>query len=300
MTLAMPPVANTPVGRRYIVRNEAGEKVGSAELRMVPVIEIRIDPAYQRDDSKDWIKDHLPFNPHKCGAIILSARGGGLYCIDGQHRWLLAKTSGVTHIAALVITGLSKKDEAGAFVDYQQERRALTSWQLFRAELVNDREEAKAVEAAVLRAGFKIRRKREDDRCILTIDSLRRVFRLGGGAKDLRLGQLLIEDTLRWIGEVWLGEDGALSAGSIYGLALFLNSSQNRPEWNETFLRKAMNLNGPSKMVRHAQRIAVDRKSVSMSASDFAEAVLEQYNKIAPQDKRISGLVIGSRKRPRA
>lgn len=275
--------------KRYTVKNPSGERVGTAELRAIPVDALQVDAAYQRDKSSPWVEEHLPFNPQKCGAIIVSHRGGQLFIIDGQHRWELAKAGGVPVIAALVIEGMTKMQEAESFRNYQIDRRALTSWALWRADLVAELQEASSVQRAVLKAGFKVRRHREDDRTILTIDALRKTYRLGGGREEPAKGERLIEDTLGWIADMWLGEDLALSAQTIYGMALFLDSGRVRPEWNEKYLRGAMKV-APSKMARFAQGLAAKRHSVSMAPTDFALALVEQYDKVAPDGAKLQGL----------
>lgn len=294
MTVAM---VAPGTGRRYTVKTKAGEAIGEAFLRMIPVDDIVLDPAYQRDKNQTWITDHLPFNPQKCGALIISHRGGALYLIDGQHRWELARASGVRVIAAMVCEGLTKKQEALAFGDYQTDRRNLSAWARWRADLVAEREEAANVNAAVLKAGFKVRQKRDDDHTILTIDALRKTYRLGGGATNPDGGKQLIEDTLVWIGSTWLGEDMALAAPTIYGVALFLAMERARPEWNETYLRTAMKRNSPSKVARLAQGVAHRREAIGASPTDFAEALVMEYDKAAPEGYKLHGLKPGSRRR---
>lgn len=284
----MPAEIASTAPRKFKVRDEHGQFVGTAELRMVPVNVIKIDSGYQRDVSTHWVSQHLPFDERRAGAIVLSGRAGGPYCIDGGHRLALARESGKSHINALVIDGLSRQDEARLFTRYQRERRNLTSHALYRADVVAGDEETLAMVRIVANAGFRLD-KNAGPNSITAIDALRYIHRQGGDD--------LLARTLDLVKQIWVGEEKALSGQILKGLALFLSSAGQQPAFRKDRLERVMHACAPLKLVRLSQAVAQKRSSASSSATNVAEALHEQYNKIAGNDP-LGPLTISGRKRP--
>lgn len=275
--------------KRYNVRL-GGKLIAKAVLRQVPVGVIKIDSAYQRDVSTHWVQQHLPFNDEQAGAIVLSSRAGGPYCIDGGHRLALARESNVEKINAFVIDGLSQQDEARLFVLYQRERRNLTSHALFRADVVRGDPDTLAMVRVVNNAGFHLA-KNGGDYNITAIDAVRSIQKNGGD-------DLLIR-TLDLVKRIWLGEDKALSGQVLKGLSLFLQSAGADPVFQRERLEKVMHAHAPTKLVRLSQGIAQKRTASSSNAANVAEAIHEAYQKITrvPED-RLQPLLIGKKRRP--
>lgn len=286
--MTMPLAAEKP--RRYSVKVD-GQTIAKAELRQVPVDVIRVDSSYQRDLSQHWVSEHLPFNAQQAGAIVLSSRAGGPYCIDGQQRLGLARASGVAKINAFVIDGLSQADEARLFTRYQRERRNLTSYALFRADQVSGDPATLALVRVVHAAGFTLERKGGPDN-ITAIDSLRYIQRLGG--------EELLKRTLDAIRNVWLGEDKALSGQILKGLALFLRSAGPDPAFRQERFQRVMNALAPVKVERLAMAIANKRSAANVGPANVAEALHEHYNKTLTKDELPLGpLTIGGKRRPK-
>jgi hypothetical protein len=283
--VTMPTATIEPSPKRYAVSDRHGRRIGTGELRFVPVGVIKIDPRYQRDRKSAWLSDHLPFDPNKAIALLLSDRAGGPYCIDGQQRLALAEMSGVKEVRAMVITGMSQKDEANLFFE-QDERTRLTTWAKWRAALVGERPEEIDITRIVTSSGFRLDNKSANDRTITAIDGVRRVYRLGG--------EPLLRETLRVINEGgWIGLEKALTGQTIYGVALFLESSEERPQWDPTVLRRAMVLNAPLRLLARSQEIAYKRHAVTSGSATFAEAILAEYDKLVPEDRRLDHLTVG-------
>lgn len=289
MTVAIAPT--TPKPKRYIVRDQHGQVVGHAELREVPVHVIKIDPDYQRDQNQHWVSQHMPYDRQRAGALILSSRSGGPYCLDGGHRLALARASGVEKIAALVIDGLAKADEARLFTQYQRERRNLQSFDLFRADQVAGDPDTLAIVRIVHNNGFTLAKK-NSTRGITAIDGLRYIHRLGGDD--------LLNRTLALVKSMWLEEDKALSGQVLKGLAIFLAHAGNQPAFRRERLERVMAAAGPAKLVRLAQAVADRKRRLPGSRpADVADALLEQYNKITTSaDEKLPVLTIGGRKAP--
>lgn len=277
-----------PKARRYVVK--IGDKVvGRAELKRMPVGLIKIDPSYQRDVSQPWVHSHLPFNEQQAGAIVVSSRLGGPYCIDGGHRLALAKASNVETINAFVIDGLSKQEEAALFTRYQRERRNLTAHALYRADVVAGDPETLAMVSVVQRAGFRFD-KNAGDHSISAIDSVRYIYRQGGAS--------LLSDVLALVNEMWIGLDKALSGPVLKGIALFLQSSATAAPFRRERLGRVMRDIGPSKLLLVSQEIAMKRRAASTNAANVAEALLQLYNGKLPAEQQLPVLTIGSKRRP--
>lgn len=285
----MPLVNDKP--RRYAVKVE-GRVVGYGELRRVAVSSVKIDSAYQRDVSREWVQRHLPFDAKQAGALVLSGRAGGPFCIDGGHRLELAKESGEAMINAFVIEGLSQRDEAGLFTRYQRERRNLTSFALFRADRVAGDADTIAMDRVVATSGFTLGKSATTPNTITAIDSVRYVQRIGGDQ--------LLADTLKIVRTFWIGEEKALSGQVLKGIALFLQSSGDKPTFHQPVLDKYLKATAPVRLLRESQAVAVRRSGApSVTAANVAEAILEGYNKLVPNDaEKLQPLTIGKRRRP--
>lgn len=283
MTIAEKP-------RRYTVKDADGKVIGKAELRQVPCDAIKLDSHYQRDVSQHWVDDHRPFDHRQSGAIVLSSRAGGPYCIDGGHRLALARADGIRLINAFVIDGLTQAEEARLFTRYQRERRNLTSYALFRADVVAGDAPTLAMVRVVHTAGFTLERKGGPNN-ITAIDSLRYVQRLGGDE--------LLARTLDAIKGIWLGEEKALSGQILKGVAIFLRSAGQQPSFRRERFERVMNALAPSKVIRLAMGIANKRSAANVGPANVAEALHEHYNKTLSKDELPLGpLTIGDRRRP--
>lgn len=268
-----------------------GKDIGRAVLRQVPVDAIKIDPDYQRGTSRKWVSDHMPFDEQKAGSLILSHRGGALYCIDGGHRLELARATGTHKVNCYVIEGLDKRTEAQLFTYYQRERRNLNSHDLFRADVASGDEDTLAMVRIVNNAGFHLVDKaRGGPNNITAIDACRYIQRYGGD-------DLLIR-TLDVVKSFWIGYDKALSGQVLKGIAVFLHSAGEQAMFSRDTFSKVMNENVPVRILGLAQENATKRVSSSTSASDVAEAIWFKYNQKAAKDRRLSALTISGRKRP--
>lgn len=278
--------------KRYTVKTSDGTVIGKAELRAVPVHVIKMDHTYQRDVSSTWVSAHLPFDPQKSGAVVLSSRAGGPYCVDGQHRVELARSSGVSHINAFVIDGLSQRDEAGLFTLYQRERRGLTSFALYRADLVAGDADTVAMERVVRVAGFKIGKQASSPNTITAIDSLRYIQRLGG--------EDLLARTLRVVKTFWIGEEKALSGQVIKGLAMFLDSAGEQASFNQATFEKVLTAIPPVKILRLSLGVSAKRGAApAATPANVAEALNVEYNKkVTDKAAQLPPLTIGKRVRP--
>lgn len=287
----MPLTTEKP--KRFTVRDKQGAAIGKAELRSVPVSAIKLDSHYQRDLSNDWVSEHLPFDPQRAGVVVLSGRLGGPFCIDGQHRVALARASDVSHINAYVIEGLTQRDEARLFTQYQRERRGLTAFALYKADIVAGDENTVAMDRIVRVNGFIISKSSaKNPNAIVAIDALRYVQRLGGDD--------LLSRTLRIVRTFWIGEEKALSGQVIKGVGLFLDSAGEQSTFSQSTFEKVLNSVPPVKLLRLSLSVSAKRGAApAATPANVAEALNEQYNKLVKdQAEKLRPLTIGKRARP--
>lgn len=290
--MTMPITADQIRPRKYRVKID-GQEIGRAELRAIRVADVRIDSAYQRDLSSTWVHQHMPFDQQQASAIVVSARAGVLFGIDGHHRLALAQASGIEFINAFVIEGLSQRDEARIFTRAQRERRNLTAHALYRADLVAQDPDTLAMERVVLAAGFRIGKNFSSPDIITAIDSLRYIQRYGG--------EDLLARTLEAVKKFWIGEEKALSGQVLKGLAVFLHSAGQQASFRRERLDRFMNATSPAKLLRQAQSVAVKHAGApGVTPSWVAEAIQEGYDKLVPAgEEKLAPLTIGRRTRPK-
>lgn len=287
----MSPVADKP---RKMVMKLDGVVLAKGEMRQVPCGVIKRDPKYQRDIKNSFINDAGKFDPNLAGTVILSSRAGGPFVVDGGHRVEIARLWGVSHVNAFVIDNLSQSDEARLFVALQRMRRALSSFDLFVAEQTSGDAETLAMVRIVNNAGFRLVQKAGGSPTAITaIDSVRYIHRYGGDD--------LLSRTLSLVKEVWFSEPKALSGPTLKGLALFLFSAGQEPNFRRDRLLSVMREYGPMKVERLAQGIAMKRNAASVGPGNFAEAIHAEYNKrVAKGEDPLPPLKISGKRRPAA
>lgn len=128
--------------------------------------ELQVDAGYQRstegESSQSLIRRLAMFwNWDLCLPLVVSRRrledGETLFVIDGQHRLEAARLRGdIVQLPCMVKEYASAADEAASFVHLNQQRRALTKLDLFKAAVASEDPEACAIVAAMTAAGLSI------------------------------------------------------------------------------------------------------------------------------------------------
>ncbi len=131
-------VAGMPKVDRYkwTVHDEPGT------LALLPKSALRIDDSYQRTAADGKVQRIASaWSWIACGCIVVAQRSDGTYCVmDGQHRVLAAnKRTDIQTLPCIVFRSTSLSQEAGGFLRGNTERKAVTSYEKFRALcVVND------------------------------------------------------------------------------------------------------------------------------------------------------------------
>lgn len=111
----------------------------------IPKGDLLVDATYQRNvnDSKSknlagkwsWIA---------CGALIVVQRGKQYYVIDGQHRLEAAKRrTDIESLPCLIFRGTSLQSEANGFIAANKNRRPLSYYDMFKAQILSGDEVAR-------------------------------------------------------------------------------------------------------------------------------------------------------------
>lgn len=128
-------------------------------IKMVKIDQIDI-PSYQRDKMKPWAAylaenwDHHLFTHPR-----LAAKDGGRFdVIDGQHTVLAAETRGHAELPCLVLVGVDQQRSAAIFSDLNTNRKRLTPFDVYKADLEAGREWALSLEALAIKYDLRIGR----------------------------------------------------------------------------------------------------------------------------------------------
>lgn len=130
--------------------------------------ELRMDLAYQRCQSADKARRiAAEFLWAAFGVVIVSERENGCYyVIDGGHRVLACMMRPeIKNLPCLVFKGLTKQEEAAAYIYFNKGRKAPTGVQIFKAQVEAKDEKAIAVDRIMSALGVKISDEKDHCRC---------------------------------------------------------------------------------------------------------------------------------------
>ena len=113
--------------------SNCGKRIAS-----VPIELVELDKSYQREVDKTNI-NHLftDWDNNRCNFIIVSFRNDKFYIIDGQHRYHAAKLKGIKELPCIILTGLTRKEEARIFSRQNENVKKLTIYDVFKANIIN-------------------------------------------------------------------------------------------------------------------------------------------------------------------
>ena len=199
----------------------SGEK--TVYIAAISAAEIFADHTYQRElDSARAKSMAAEWDPRLAGVIDVADRGldcpsGRQYAvINGQHRWAAAELIDPNKaLVANIHTGLTVEDEAKLFYDIDAKTRRLTGWDRWKSRRGAADPAVVTIERIVESAGLRVDSAPADGniRCVSTLEKI-----LGAG------GELLLENTLLLIVEIWGRRLDAVDAPLVGGLALMLST----------------------------------------------------------------------------
>ncbi len=116
---------------------------------------LEIDHSYQRTaKNARVVRLARRWNWLACGVLTVAKRRGRYYVVDGQHRLMAAlKRSDIERLPCLVFESVEMRDEAAAFRDANRERRPITTFEQWNADLVAQDESTMFAHAIITAAG---------------------------------------------------------------------------------------------------------------------------------------------------
>lgn len=160
------------------------------ELRIVNPVDLRVEPAYQRDLSGRSMKlirklvtgwDWAKFKPPICAETP-----EGLFIVDGQHTAIAAASHPeIQTIPVMVVSAERIERRAEAFVSHNRDRLVMTPSQVFYGEVAAGNSATRQMLEVVTRAGAAIPRipvpkGYAKPGQITAMDGVRKVFAVGG------------------------------------------------------------------------------------------------------------------------
>ncbi|MGE5563157.1 MAG: DUF6551 family protein [Bacillota bacterium] len=220
--------------------------------------QLLIDESYQRsleaDSSQSLVRRiaaHWDWG--LCQPLFVARRAdGGLYVVDGQHRLAAALLRGDINQLPCVVRDFPSSDlEAAAFVALNQQRRPLTSLDLFKAAIAAGDMEATQIVQCLAEAGLALASTTNNQLMrpgqVGNVGGLQRCYRTHGQlvlTVSLKvLAKSYPQQRLRYAGSIFPGivvvaarelDRRADIAGLVDSLAAFIGSAQQH-EWYRRF-----------------------------------------------------------------
>lgn len=257
----------------------AAQKSGSVQQGMsaypfrFDVIRIElmfVDRSYQRPLTDFAAKIEQDFNPALIQTVALSERSNGKFAvIDGQTRMVAAEKLGYDVLPACVFTGLGVPEEAAIFEQLGTARRALKTYDRFRAAITRGDPEAIAIQALVDSLGLEIGSKFPEQ--IIAVGALRSCYRRDG---------IQLERTLVNLKEAW--PDRAPAGDMIKGMHLFFTPRnaklrRERQGLNDEKLVMKLQVAGPDQ-IRRRVNAAREAAGVTTNASRYTARAIASIN----------------------
>ena len=253
-----------------------------AELKWLPLDQLRVDERYQRPLSYTKIKrftDNFDFNA--LGALWVSKRGEQEYAIiDGQHRAEAVKLvfDGNADVPCLVFEHLTEEQEAALFVKAQN-RIHMNAVDVFKADLFAGNPDALEIERIVQGRGFTfgsgdvtVAKPYE----VKAIGTVRAIYEQGG--------EWALDTILKIIDACWDADARAMHQDFFRGLFSFI--MRYHGFYDEKRLISRLAEYSPLQIARRVDVMKIE-DSVKDSKVAFARAITVIYNHGLREEARL-------------
>lgn len=107
-------------------------------IASVPISLMDLDKSYQREVNEKHVnKLFITWDGDKCDFLLVSFRDNRFKILDGQHRYLAAKYRGIKNLPCIILTGLTREQEARIFSRQNENVKKLTIYDVFKANIAN-------------------------------------------------------------------------------------------------------------------------------------------------------------------
>jgi hypothetical protein len=138
MQAATNPAVNPKTGKAKVDQYKWIMTGAPGDLLYLDKTVLEIDHHYQRHAKNARVlRLAKRWNWLACGVLTVAKRGSRYYVVDGQHRLMAAlKRGDIDRLPCLVFESVDVRDEAVAFRDANKERRPITTFEQWNADLV--------------------------------------------------------------------------------------------------------------------------------------------------------------------
>ncbi len=195
------------------------------EFAEVTIVDLNVDPSYQRPETSLVNIIGEAFDPAAFGIVWVGRRADGkLFVVDGQQRTAGAKLAGMTTVPVLIFESRGKQHEAEIYRKLNQHRRQVSRMDIFRSALVEKIGFAVNINAAVKAAGFRVATGKSEQTAkirwpkIKAIAVLEKAYRRLGGKEN---GKENLQAALEIIPVCWPEQDEAMRKEFVEGVTEF-------------------------------------------------------------------------------
>ena len=127
-------VSSTDVMLARTVMKNSYELWGK-RIAAIPVSLLKLDESYQRILSANVKKLMAEWDESKCTFLLVSYRDDVFYVVDGQHRLAVAKGKGIVDLPCIILTGLTREQEALVFARQNRNVTKLNPFDTYKANI---------------------------------------------------------------------------------------------------------------------------------------------------------------------
>lgn len=243
-----------------------------------------VDPAaiytdrFQRPPNERWLaaREGENFKPWLLGHPVLSERAKrnkDFSAVDGQHRIELCRRQGFSRLHVIVFMDMTIEREAALFSELQRERRGITPYQRFQADLIagdltSRGAAAKAIDRIVISSGLKLSESSDGPGFIKCVVALERIYE--ENPAWLRTVLTLVQRT-------WRDMPSARSERLVRGVWYFLRDPRTEDFDEERFVDRLGRLT-PSKLADLARQLREGNEMSGSLPGWLAEAIHNAYH----------------------
>lgn len=104
-------------------------------IAAVPISLLKLDTSYQRTISANVKKLMEEWDNAKCQFLLVSYRDDVFYVLDGQHRMTVAQAKGIIDLPCIILTGLTREQEALVFARQNRNVTTLNPYDTYKANI---------------------------------------------------------------------------------------------------------------------------------------------------------------------
>jgi hypothetical protein len=210
MDLQILETASQPNGKRMDKVTKYGWTIvdGQGEFALIEKTRLKVDASYQRDkQTKEVLKIASEWSWTACGALIVAARDGELWLVDGQQRHAAAlRRSDIKKLPCLVFDTESVAQEADAFSRVNTHRRPVSAIDRYRAGLTAGYETELFVSELLASLGIELTNSAAKPGQLKAISSVVQMAKVNreGCARVLTLTAMLCNESDSYVKDVLL------------------------------------------------------------------------------------------------